>query len=101
LLQNFKSAVDNNSLDEANRLLKQLKVLFITYDSLPPTSLPTPNAEAECILARDTFEYAVILAIKLGDKELFQRYMSSLRSYYTSSRFTKSNYSYNVLIIFY
>jgi 26S proteasome regulatory subunit N12 len=52
-------------------------------DSLPPVAMETPSAEQERVMAREVFEHAVILAIKSSDKEAFQRFLGSLRPYYT------------------
>ena len=60
--------------------------LLLDCDSLPPIGVLSDNADAEQAIARETLEYAVILAIKSGDKGSFQRYLSSLRPYYTGSR---------------
>lgn len=54
-------------------------------DSLPPLALDTPGAEQERILAREVYEHAVLLAVKCEDKEAFQRYLATLRPYYTGS----------------
>lgn len=59
---------------------------MIDFDSLPPLSVDTPNAPAERKIARDIFEHAVILAINQGDKEAFQRSMTTLRPYYSQQR---------------
>lgn len=63
-----------------------LQDLLLDCDSLPPIVSNTANAQAEQAIARETLEYAVILSIKSGDKSSFQRYLSSLRPYYTASR---------------
>lgn len=52
-------------------------------DSLPPVALETPGAEEERVLAREVYEHAVILAIKSSDKDAFQRYLGTLRPFYT------------------
>ncbi len=62
-------------------------MLLMDFDSLPPLSFETPNAVAERTLARNIFEYAVILSISLGDKESFQRQMSTLRPYQSLQRY--------------
>lgn len=63
-----------------------IQELLLDCDSLPPIVANTANAQAEQAIARETLEYAVILSIKSGDKSSFQRYLSSLRPYYTASR---------------
>lgn len=52
---------------------------------MPPLCVETPNAAAERTLAREVLEYAVLLSVKKGDKDAFQRNLSSLRPYYTGS----------------
>ena len=56
---------------------------MLDFDSLPPVGANTPNAAAERRLARDIFEHAVLLSIKQGDKDGFQKSISQLRPYYT------------------
>jgi hypothetical protein len=56
--------------------------LLLDCDSLPPS-----HGAAEQAIAKETLEYAVILSIKCGDKFSFQRYLSSLRPYYTAARY--------------
>lgn len=79
----FREAVIAGQSNTAHTLLSALKLQLMELDSLPPVVLETPNAEEERILARQVYEYAVILAVKDGDKEAFQRYLSTLRPYYT------------------
>lgn len=81
--EQFKAAVVAGNLDAANSLLNKLKVQLVELDSLPPVALESPTAEQERVLARDVYEHAVILAIKSSDKEAFQRYLGTLRPYYT------------------
>ena len=45
--------------------------------------MESPNAKLERQIARDFFEYAVIFSVDRGDSESFQRYLSSLRPFYT------------------
>jgi 26S proteasome regulatory subunit N12 len=59
------------------------QVQLMDLDSLPPVAMETPSAEQERVMAREVFEHAVILAIKSSDKEAFQRFLGSLRPYYT------------------
>lgn len=60
--------------------------VILDCDSLPPVASTSMNSQAEQALAREILEYAVILSIKSGDKVSFQRYLSSLRPYYTATR---------------
>lgn len=56
-------------------------------DSLPPLALESPghDSEQERVLAREVYEHAVLLAVKCEDKEAFQRFLATLRPYYTGS----------------
>ncbi len=65
----------------------------MNYESLPPLNTETPNAEAERIVARTMYEYAVILAVRENDQYAFQRYVSSLRPYYSGNRLVFSFYT--------
>lgn len=78
----FREAVIAGQSGTAHNLLSALKLQLMDLDSLPPVVLETPNAEEERVLARQVYEYAVILAVKDGDKEAFQRYLNTLRPYY-------------------
>lgn len=80
--EKFKLAVNGGDISAAKMLLKTLKLQLMELDSLPPVVMESPNAEAERILARQVYEHAVILAVKDGNKEEFQRFLSTLRPYY-------------------
>lgn len=47
-------------------------------------NLETPEAASERALACEIFEYGVIFSVNTGDKDAFQRYLLSLRPYYTA-----------------
>lgn len=59
---------------------------MIGLNSLPPLNMETPDAANERNIARQVLEYAVLLSISLGDKEDFQRQMSSLKPFYSDLR---------------
>lgn len=86
--QDFKQEVLSGSVPLALKKLEALKEALLDCDSLPPIALARPNAEMETELAKEILEYAIILSIKAGDKSSFQRYMASLRPYYTAARST-------------
>ena len=86
--QDFKQEVLSGSVPTALKKLEALKEALLDCDSLPPIALARPNAEVETALAKEILEYAIILSIKAGDKSSFQRYMASLRPYYTAARAT-------------
>jgi hypothetical protein len=60
------------------------KGLLLEFDSLPPVAADSSNAAAERALATEVYEHAAILAVNVGDKNAFQRYVLSLRPYYTT-----------------
>ena len=70
--------------DSADSKLANLKEMLLELDSLPPLCIETPSAAAERELAKEVFEYAVILSINMSDRDKFQRYMSCLKPYYAS-----------------
>ena len=59
---------------------------MMDLDSLPPMCIESANAAAERKFAREVYEYAAILSINMEDKESFQRYIASLRPYYTTMK---------------
>lgn len=56
---------------------------MLELDSLPPIGTKTPNASEERKLFAQVLEYAVVLSIAQKDRNAFQKYISSLRPYYT------------------
>ena len=82
----FKNEVLTGSVQKALSKLEALKEALLDCDSLPPVAVHRPTADAETAVAKEVLEYAVILSIKAGDKNSFQRYMASLRPYYTAAR---------------
>lgn len=90
LLAKFKENVRKGDISSANDDLQKLKFVLIGYESLPPILADTPDTLKERVLARETYEYAVILSLKQGNKELFQKYFSSLKPFYMGSRVTSA-----------
>jgi hypothetical protein len=60
--------------------------MVIQLDTFPGSGLESTQSSAERALTRDFFEHAVILAVEMGDKDSFQKYISSLRPYYNMDR---------------
>ena len=60
---------------------------MIDLDSLPPICLESASSANEINIAKQVFEYAVLLAVNSGDKDAFNRHMSCLRPYYSSSKY--------------
>ncbi|CAL5360211.1 unnamed protein product [Camellia sinensis] len=48
-------------------------VLLTEFRSLPPLFEETPNAVEELTLARDIYEHAVVLSVKIEDQDAFER----------------------------
>ena len=90
ICQDFKNEVLTGNVTVALKKLETLKEALLDCDSLPPLVVHRPNADVETAIAKEILEYAVILSIKAGDKSSFQRYMGSLRPYYTAERTTGS-----------
>ena len=66
--------------------------IIINFDSLPPLGVDGPTAQQERVLARSVYECAVQVAVREGDTDGFQRYVASLRPYY-------SGYGYNFMFV--
>ena len=56
---------------------------MLELDSLPPMGFETANAAEERRVFARVLEHAVILSIGQQDKFSFQKYITSLRPYYT------------------
>ncbi|CAK9221766.1 unnamed protein product [Sphagnum jensenii] len=84
--QKFKAAYATNSFDTCSNLLSQLKVKLTELPGLPPLFKPSPTAVQELLLARDIFEHAVVLSVKMEDQDAFERHFLQLKSYYTDTR---------------
>ncbi|KAM3295090.1 hypothetical protein ACQJBY_037760 [Aegilops geniculata] len=72
LFDRFKAASKANNLD----------VLLTKFPSLPPLFQQTPNAVEELKLAREIYEQAVILSVKMEDQDAFERDFCQLKPYY-------------------
>ncbi|WJX53552.1 26S proteasome non-ATPase regulatory subunit 8 A [Trifolium repens] len=86
LFDRFKAAFLRNDFDSASNLLSQLKVLLTGFRSLPPLFADTPNAVQELTIARDIYEHAVVLSVKIEDQDAFERDFFQLKPYYTDAR---------------
>uniref|UniRef100_A0A7N0UK37 PCI domain-containing protein n=2 Tax=Kalanchoe fedtschenkoi TaxID=63787 RepID=A0A7N0UK37_KALFE len=83
LFERFKAAMMRKDFDTCETLLSQLKVMLTEFKSLPPLFENTPNAVQELTIARDIYEHAVVLSVKIEDQEAFERDFFQLRPYYT------------------
>lgn len=85
LFARFKAAFTRNDFQTCTNLLSQLKVLLTKFPSLPPSFQETPNAVQELTIARDIYEHAVVLSVKIEDQEAFERDFFQLKPYYTDT----------------
>ncbi|KAL8231274.1 hypothetical protein R6Q57_001052 [Mikania cordata] len=99
LFERLKAALIRNDFDTSSRLLSQLKILLIEFKSLPPLFAETPNAIQELTLARDIYEHAVVLSVKMEDQDAFERDFFQLKPYYTDvgGRLPQSPQEYPIL----
>lgn len=81
----FKAAFVRNDLGSCETFLSQLKVLLTEFKSLPPLFEDTPNAIQELTIARDIYEHAVVLSVKVEDQDAFERNFFQLKPYYTDA----------------
>ncbi|XP_054776704.1 26S proteasome non-ATPase regulatory subunit 8 homolog A [Prosopis cineraria] len=84
--ERFKAAFVRNDFDTCSNLLSQLKVSLTEFRSLPPLFEETPNAGHELTIARDIYEHAVVLSVKMEDQDAFERDFFQLKPYYTDAR---------------
>uniref|UniRef100_A0A6N2MKZ8 Uncharacterized protein n=1 Tax=Salix viminalis TaxID=40686 RepID=A0A6N2MKZ8_SALVM len=85
LFERFKAACTRDDLSTSTNMLSQLKVLLTGFRSLPPLFENTPNSTQELIIARDIYEHAVLLSVKNGDQDAFERDFFQLKPYYTDA----------------
>ncbi|XP_021894848.1 26S proteasome non-ATPase regulatory subunit 8 homolog A [Carica papaya] len=99
LFERFKAAFLRRDYDSCINLLSQLKVLLTRFRSLPPLFEDTPNAVQELMIAREIYEHAVVLSVKVEDQDAFERDFFQLKPYYTdaSSRLPPSPQEYPIL----
>ncbi|KAI3710664.1 hypothetical protein L2E82_40453 [Cichorium intybus] len=99
LFERFKAALVRNDFDTCSKLLSQLKILLIEFKSLPPLFGETPNAVQELTIARDIYEHAVVLSVKMEDQDAFERDFFQLKPYYTDvgGRLPQSPQEYPIL----
>ena len=80
LLTKLKSFAEGpETLQDRNKLVKQLKIDMTAFDNIPPCLEVDPK---EAILAREIYEYATFLSVEKKDIEEFERNISVLKSYY-------------------
>ncbi|KAG8487186.1 hypothetical protein CXB51_020836 [Gossypium anomalum] len=99
MFERFKAAFIRKDFDSCANLLSQLKVLLTKFRSLPPLFENTPNAVNELLLAREIYEHAVVLSVKIEDQDAFERDFFQLKPYYTDagSRLPPSQQEYLIL----
>ncbi|CAM9290708.1 unnamed protein product [Choristocarpus tenellus] len=87
LFATFRKNAESGKVAAAKTALARLKILMISFESLPPQGIDSPIALRERTLARDVIEIAVFLSAQEGDRASFQRHMAqarerSLKPYY-------------------
>ncbi|CAM0902720.1 unnamed protein product [Alopecurus aequalis] len=82
----LKWAYLRDDLETCVTLLSEIKVHLAKIPSLPPTFEQTPNAVAELSLARDVYELAIMLSMKIGDQDAFERDFVQVKVFYTDTR---------------
>ncbi|XP_047329229.1 26S proteasome non-ATPase regulatory subunit 8 homolog A [Impatiens glandulifera] len=99
LFERFKAAFTRKDFDGCDNFLSKLKVLLTGFKSLPPLFQETPNAVQELTIARDIYEHAVVLTVKTGDLDAFERDFFQLKPYYTDAgaRLSQSPQEYLIL----
>lgn len=99
MFERFKAAFIRKDFDSCANLLSQLKVLLTKFRSLPPLFENTPNSVNEVLLAREIYEHAVVLSVKIEDQDAFERDFFQLKPYYTDagSRLPPSQQEYLIL----
>eukprot|EP01117_Protostelium_nocturnum_P003810 TRINITY_DN15072_c0_g1_i1.p1 TRINITY_DN15072_c0_g1~~TRINITY_DN15072_c0_g1_i1.p1 ORF type:complete len:305 (-),score=69.52 TRINITY_DN15072_c0_g1_i1:62-976(-) len=80
--EQFKSSVESNANPEQSKqLLEKLKLPIARLSF--PSSKPSPEEQQkQWLVARETYEYAALLSIKLRDVDSFERYFSQLKTFY-------------------
>ncbi|TPX37481.1 hypothetical protein SmJEL517_g00702 [Synchytrium microbalum] len=78
-------SASSSNLDKCGQLLSQLKVLLTQLSFLVVDASRAPDGK-ELILARDVLELGAHYAIKTGQIDEFERYMSQLKTYYNDYR---------------
>ena len=83
----YKRAIDgfgaNPSPDEALRQYRSIKQQVLEVQSLPP--FPCDTTSIEYRAAKDFYEYSVLLAVLVGDKELFQVNYDNIKMYHNDN----------------
>lgn len=84
------------TLAQRDQLITQMRIDLTFFEHLPPTS---PVDMRECILARETYEYATFLAVEKEDIEGFERNFNILKTYYEEfdSILPQSQKKYSIL----
>jgi len=84
LVSSFRSAssVENPDLKQCQEYLTKLKLNLIHFNLVPPFKTDMNVARKELLLARETFELAVYLAVRQKDVNAFERYVAQLKPFY-------------------
>lgn len=82
-LQQFRDAVNNKQHATANKLLPQLKIGLTRLRLVPPFTGDQRDIRHALLLARETYELAVLLALQQNETEPVARLMAQLRPFYS------------------
>ena len=97
-LQKLKGMTDQDksSLAERDSLITQLRIDLTNFDQLPPA---TKVNMQQCILAREVYEYATLIAVEKEDIPAFERNFTVLKTYYDefSNILPESQKKYSIL----
>ena len=87
---------DKSSLAERDSLITQLRIDLTNFDQLPPASKVNMQ---QCILAREVYEYATLIAVEKEDIPAFERNFTVLKTYYDefSNILPESQKKYSIL----
>jgi len=79
-LARFKQIEEKpETLSERSNAMRQLMIELTNFNNLPPCVKCDP---AECIVAREIYEYATFLSVEKKDIAEFERNICVLKSYY-------------------
>jgi len=68
--------------ERCNTLLSKLKLLLLKFQLFPPFTSPMETVRQQLLLARETYELAALLSIRIGDDKAFERTVTQLKTFY-------------------
>jgi 26S proteasome regulatory subunit N12 len=84
MLTVFKSTLlkDKPDMDSAQSQLRKLKIQLINFKLFPPFDAPESVYKKHLLLAREVYELAVILSLKVKDFPSYERHIALVKPYY-------------------